>query len=100
MNESLRIAIASRHITTTDMAYSGVPIWPNSGVPGYATVNTPLLYAYQWRTRSYATDIWHLSVAYHLGTPLIYYWWRTSWYATDIFDRLCRYWWRTIYVRH
>ena len=96
--------------TTTEKAISGVPIWPNSGVPGYATVNTSLLYAYQWRTRSYATDIWHLSVAYHLGTPLIYYWWRryirhavqilvayhlctplmmylwrTGWYATDVF---------------
>ena len=58
--------------TTRKKAICGVPICAISRAPLYATDNTPLIMAYQWRTNWYATDICHLSVAYH------------HWYATDI----------------
>ena len=63
---------SSRAATTREKAICGVPICAISRAPLYATDNTPLIMAYQWRTNWYATDICRLSVAYH------------HWYATDI----------------
>jgi hypothetical protein len=48
---------ARRPCTSTEKHIRGVPKSAICGLLRYATDNTPLIRAYRWRTRWYATDI-------------------------------------------